>query len=99
MTGDAAVRERIRVILRMGLDLDGVLAVVRGLREQLLAVPVHRIEADGLERRRVIHWVRPTRHRVTAILKNPVYAGAIVNSRRVRELDRVSGRRRWITRS
>jgi DNA invertase Pin-like site-specific DNA recombinase len=98
ITSDAAVRERITLILRMGLDFGGVLAVVRGLREQQLAVPVHRIEADGLERRRVIQWVGPTRHRVTAILKNPVYAGAIVNSRHVRELDRVSGRRRWVTR-
>jgi len=97
ITQDAEVRERIALILRKGLELGGVLAVVRFLYSNGLPVPVMRGE-DGLRGRRVIHWVPANRDRVTRILKNPAYAGAIVNSRRVQVLDRATGRRRWTTR-
>src|SRR5439155_12725820 len=51
----------------------------------------------GTKSRR-IEWEPPTRSRVTNILKNPVYAGAIVNGRRARVKDRATGRYRWETR-
>jgi len=99
MTVNAEVRERVALVLAKGLELGGVLAVVRFLRESGLPVPQLRFEPDddGTPRR-VVQWVEATRDRVTRILKNPTYAGAVVNSRRTREMDRVSGRRRWVTR-
>lgn len=54
-------------------------------------------DEDGTPRR-AVQWVEATRDRVTRILKNPTYAGAVVNGRRTRELDRETGRRRWTTR-
>jgi DNA invertase Pin-like site-specific DNA recombinase len=97
ITTDEEVRARISLILRKGIELHGVLAVVRFLQKQALPVPVMRGE-DGGKGRRVIHWVTANRDRVTRILKNPAYAGAIVNSRRVQILDRATGRRQWATR-
>jgi DNA invertase Pin-like site-specific DNA recombinase len=97
ITQDGEVRERIALILQKGLELGGVLAVVRFLHEHALAIPVMRGE-DGAKGRRVIHWVAANRDRVTRILKNPAYAGAVVNGRRVQVLDRATGRRRWSTR-
>jgi len=99
LTGDAEARDRVALVLRKGLDLGGVLAVVRFLRSQGLRVPTLRFEAD--ERgapRRAVKWVEATRDRVTRILKNPTYAGAVVNGRRTREFDRETGQRRWTTR-
>jgi hypothetical protein len=96
MTSDEAVRDRIALILRKGLELRGILAVVRYLRAESLKVPQFRGEderimtgADGIARvvsagRRVIRWCEATRDRVTRILKNPTYAGAVVNGRRRR---------------
>ncbi|PYN82454.1 MAG: hypothetical protein DMD96_06030 [Candidatus Rokuibacteriota bacterium] len=110
ITVDGEVRERMTLILRKGLELGGILAVVRFLRAQDLRVPILRGEesrfvtgADGVTRavgagRRIVQWVEPTRDRVTRILKNPTCAGAIVNGRRTRELDPGTGRRRWTTR-
>jgi DNA invertase Pin-like site-specific DNA recombinase len=99
MTVNAEVRERVALVLSKGLELGGVLAVVRFLRESGLSVPQLRFEADddGTPRR-VVQWVEATRDRITRMLKNPTYAGAVVNGRRTREMDRVSGRRRWVTR-
>jgi len=99
ITADAEVRERIALVLAKGLALGGVLAVVRFLLQNGLAVPTLRFEADEEgNHRRVVQWVEATRDRVTRILKNPAYAGAVVNGRRTRELDRATGRRRWVTR-
>jgi DNA invertase Pin-like site-specific DNA recombinase len=99
LTGDAEVRDRIALVLQEGLDLGGVLAVVRFLRGQGLRVPIFRFEADESGApRRAVQWVEATRDRVTRILKNPSYAGAVVNGRRSRELDRETGRWRWTTR-
>jgi DNA invertase Pin-like site-specific DNA recombinase len=99
ITGDAEVRDRVALVLSKGLELGGVLAVVRFLRGQGLRVPTMRFEADedGTPRR-AVQWVEATRDRVTRILKNPTFAGAIVNGRRSRELDGETGRRRWTTR-
>jgi len=99
ITADADVHERIALVLSKGLALGGVLAVVRFLRQNELTLPTLRFEPDddGTSRR-VVQWVEATRDRVTRILKNPTYAGAVVNSRRTRELDRTSGKRRWVTR-
>lgn len=99
LTTDPEVRDRIALVLQKGLELGGVLAVVRYLRGQGVRVPTLRFEAgeDGTPRRSV-QWVEATRDRVTRILKNPTYAGAVVNGRRTREIDRESGRRRWTTR-
>jgi len=99
MTSDAQVRDRIALVLSKGLTLGGVLAVVRFLRQNSLAVPTLRFDGDERgNHRRVVQWVEATRDRVTRILKNPTYAGAVVNGRRTRELDRAAGRRRWVTR-
>lgn len=110
ITSDEEVRDRIALILRKGRELGGVLAVVRFLRSHDFQVPTIRGEeervvtgADKITRvvgsgRRVVHWVEATRDRVTRILKNPSYAGAIVNGRRAVVLDKASGKRRWVTR-
>jgi DNA invertase Pin-like site-specific DNA recombinase len=110
ITSDPEVRDRVRLILQRGLACGGVLAVVRWLRGQGLTVPVWRGAAeevrtgrDGRTRivtlgRRSIQWAAPTRDNVTRLLKNPTYAGAIVNSRRTVTRDRATGRRRWATR-
>lgn len=109
ITQDAEVRERIALILTKGLELGGILAVVRFLRTDGLRVPVIRGEEDRVlaasggmrvvgAGRRVVRWVEANRDRVTRILKNPSYAGAVVNGRRAVELDRATGRRRWVTR-
>jgi DNA invertase Pin-like site-specific DNA recombinase len=99
MTSDAEVRDRIALVLSKGRTLGGVLAVVRFLRQNGLAVPTLRFDADEQgNHRRVVQWVEATRDRVTRVLKNPAYAGAVVNGRRTRELDRTAGRRRWVTR-
>jgi DNA invertase Pin-like site-specific DNA recombinase len=99
ITADAEVRERIGLMLAKGLALGGVLAVVRYLCQNDLKVPTLRFEVDDDgNHRRVVQWVEATRDRVTRILKNPAYAGSVVNGRRTRELDRASGRRRWVTR-
>jgi DNA invertase Pin-like site-specific DNA recombinase len=107
---DREVRDRIAQILRKGLELRGVLAVVRYLRTHSLSVPLLRGETlspvtgtDGVTRPtgkglRVIQWAEATRYNVTRILKNPTYAGAIVNGRRVRIVDRARGSYRWSTR-
>jgi len=111
ITSDEEVRNRITLILRKGLELGGVLAVVRFLRAHDLKVPTVRGEeesvvtgADKITRvvgtgRRIVRWAEATRDRVTRILKNPSYAGAIVNGRHAVVLDKASGRKRWITRS
>lgn len=110
ITADPEVRERIALILRKGLELKGVFAVVRYLRTHNLSVPVFRGDdeelftgADGITRLvtkgpRVIHWLPATRDRVTRILRNPTYTGAVVNSRRTTAFDRATGKRRWRTR-
>jgi DNA invertase Pin-like site-specific DNA recombinase len=99
ITGDAEVRDRIALVLQKGFEFGGVLAVVRFLRSQGLRVPTLRFEADESGApRRAVQWVEATRDRVTRLLKNPTYAGAVVNGRRSRELDRGTGRRRWTTR-
>src|SRR5262249_438527 len=110
ITTDVEVRDRVRLILRQGLELGGVLAVVRWLQSQALTVPVWRgageevrTGRDGGMRivttgRRTIQWAAPTRDNVTRILKNPTYSGAIVNGRRTVMLDRATGRQRWATR-
>jgi DNA invertase Pin-like site-specific DNA recombinase len=107
ITSDPKVRERITLILRKGLELKGVFAVLRYLRGHNLLVPVFRGEEerlaacrDGRTRavskgRRTIRWTEATRDSVTRILKNPTYAGAIVNSLRTSRLDRKTGTRRW----
>jgi hypothetical protein len=46
LTPDTEVRDRIALVLRKGLELGGVLAVVRYLRGQSLRVPTLRLEAD-----------------------------------------------------
>src|SRR5262249_397220 len=99
ITVNTEVRERVALVLSKGLELGGVLAVVRFLRKRGLPMPQLRFEADddGTPRR-VVQWVEATRDRVTRMVKNPTYAGAVVNSRRTRETDRLSGRRRWVTR-
>ncbi len=99
ITTNSEVRERVALVLAKGLALGGVLVVVRFLRQNGLMVPTLRFEPDddGTPRR-VVQWVEATRDRVTRILKNPTYAGAVVNSRRTREMDRASGRKRWVTR-
>jgi DNA invertase Pin-like site-specific DNA recombinase len=110
ITRDTEVRERIALILKRGLELKGVFAVVRFLRSHSLLVPAFRGEeesvstgVDGKIRavtkgKRVVRWVEATRDNVTRILKNPTYAGAVVNSRRVVTRDRATGKRRWTTR-
>ena len=110
MTRDPEVRARVALILRKGLELGGVLAVLRSLQRHGLRVPVMRgaelraIEgADGRRRvttsgPRAIAWVEARREHVTRILKNPTYAGAIVNGREGRQRDPATGRRRWFTR-
>jgi DNA invertase Pin-like site-specific DNA recombinase len=107
ITSDPEVRERITLILRKGMELKGVFAVLRYLRGHNLLVPVFRgeeerfaIGLDGRTRavskgRRTIRWLEATRDSVTRILKNPTYAGAIVNSLRTSRLDRKTGKRRW----
>jgi hypothetical protein len=47
---------------------------------------------------RALQWEAATRDRVTRILKNPAYAGAVVNGRRGRVKDENTGRQRWETR-
>jgi DNA invertase Pin-like site-specific DNA recombinase len=94
LTADEAVRDQIALILGKGLELGGVLAVVRYLHAEGLLVPVMRSEGG----RRAIEWVQANRSRVTYILKNPTFAGAVVNGRRRREVDRATGRARWSTR-
>jgi len=99
LTSDPEVRDRVALVLRKGLELGGVLAVVRFLRSQSLKVPSFRLEADETGTpRRAMQWVEASRDRVTRMLKNPTYAGAVVNGRRTREFDRETGRRRWTTR-
>jgi hypothetical protein len=110
ITREAEVRDRVSLILKRGLELQGVLAVVRYLRKHGLTVPILRGEeetvkagSDGIARlyakgRRMVHWTEADRHNVTRILKNPTYAGAIVNGRRTRVFDRARGARRWTTR-
>ena len=110
ITKDPEVRERITLVLRKGLELRGVLAVLRFFRDQSLELPIirgeeHRIVtgADGVARTvargcRSVQWVEATRDRITRILKNPTYAGAIVNSRRRQVVDPTTGRQRWETR-
>ncbi len=110
VTSDPEARERVALILRKGLELKGILAVVRFLRQHQLRIPVIRgeeqrqvIGTDGRTRligagRRVVEWVEATRDGVTRILKNPTYTGAVVNGRRARERDPATGRARWTTR-
>ncbi len=110
ITRDVEVRERIALILHKGLELGGVLVVVRWLQQHGLRVPVMRGPdlrategADGRRRvttagPRAITWVEARREHVTRILKNPTYAGAIINGREGRQRDHVTGRRRWFTR-
>jgi len=99
ITADAEVRDRIAIVLKKGLELGGILAVVRFLLQNRLAIPTFRFEADEANsRRRTVQWVEPTRDRVTRILKNPTYAGAVVNGRRTVKSDRSTGRKRWVTR-
>jgi DNA invertase Pin-like site-specific DNA recombinase len=110
ITSDEKVRDRVTLVLRKGLELGGVLAVVRFLRAHDLKVPTVRGEeervvtgADKITRvvgtgRRVVRWVEATRDRVTRTLKNPTYSGAIVNGRRAVVLDKASGKKRWVTR-
>jgi hypothetical protein len=83
-----------------------VLAVVRFLGARGMKVPVIRGEdvrpvtgTDGVTRmigsgRRVVQWEEATRDRITRVLKNPTYAGAVVNGRRGQVLDRATGRKR-----
>ncbi len=83
ITRDTEVRERIALILKRGLELKGVFAVVRFLRSHSLLVPAFRGEeesvstgVDGKIRavtkgKRVVRWVEATRDNVTRILKNP----------------------------
>ncbi|HZM91890.1 MAG TPA: hypothetical protein VFB92_00645 [Vicinamibacterales bacterium] len=84
------VPARVRSEERKGLELLGVLAVVRFLQAHSLTIPVMRGE-DGAKGRRIVHWAAANRDRVTRTLKNPAYAGAVVNSRRVQVLDRATG--------
>lgn len=110
ITSDKEVSDRIALILRKGLELGGILAVVRFLRAHDLKVPQIRGEEDrvvtGADKvtrivgtgRRIVHWAEANRDRVTRILKNPTYSGAIVNGRRARVLDKASGKKRWVTR-
>jgi len=110
ITSDEEVRDRITLLLRKGLELGGVLAVVRFLRAHDLKIPTIRGEeervvtgADKITRvvgtgRRVVRWVEASRDGVTRILKNPTYSGAIVNGRRAVVLDKASGKKRWVTR-
>lgn len=107
ITSDPDVRERIGLILKKGLELKGVFAVIRYLRAHDLLVPVLRGEeervvpcVDGKTRavskgRRTIRWAEAVRDNVTRILKNPTYAGAVVNSLRTSKVDRKTGKRRW----
>jgi DNA invertase Pin-like site-specific DNA recombinase len=110
ITRDPAVRERVALILSKGREFGGVLAVVRYLQENDLTIPVVRgheprlvTGGDGVGRMigtgpRALQWEQATRDRVTRLLKNPAYAGAVVNGRRRKVKDRLSGRERWETR-
>lgn len=109
ITGNPEVRDCIALVLRKGLELRGVLAVVRFLRQHDLRIPVIRGEeqrtvtgADGKTRvigvgRRRVQWVDARREHVTRVLKNPTYAGAIVNGRVQKRIDRTTGKRSWLT--
>jgi hypothetical protein len=71
--------------------------VVRGEEDSVVSGEDRVVRLVGTGRR-IVHWVEANRDRVTRILKNPTYAGAIVNGRRKLEFDRASGRKRWVTR-
>jgi DNA invertase Pin-like site-specific DNA recombinase len=72
LTADVEVRDRVALVLRKGLELGGVLAVVRFLRSQSLKVPSSRFEADETGTpRRAIQWVEASRDRVNPDPQEP----------------------------
>lgn len=84
MSGDVVVKDaNLEVQARLGLvfstflRLKSAAAVMRGLNAEDLDLPRR-------DRHGELHWTRPTVAAVTAILKNPAYAGAFVYGRKRR---------------
>jgi DNA invertase Pin-like site-specific DNA recombinase len=76
---DLAVQERLRLVFELFLKFRTAAKVMRVLNGGGLDVPRRDLHGD-------LRWVRATASSITAILKNPAYAGAFVYGRtRVRE--------------
>jgi hypothetical protein len=88
---DAAVQERIRLVLGKFAELGSMQKVLRYLVQHGLLLP--RRQTSGLYAGEVL-WKEPSIAAVTSILKNPAYAGAFAYGRRIAEPARqVPGRR------
>ena len=83
---DREVQERINLVFVSFLELGSVGKVLRSFRGRALAVP-------RLDRFGEVAWRTPTDGMITAILKNPAYAGAFVYGRtRSRQATYASGK-------
>jgi DNA invertase Pin-like site-specific DNA recombinase len=71
---DREVQERIGLVFAAFLELGSVGKLLRSFRDRRLAVP-------RLDRFGEVAWRTPTDGMITAILKNPAYAGAFVYGR------------------
>jgi DNA invertase Pin-like site-specific DNA recombinase len=77
---DAAVQERIRLVLQKFAELGSMQKVLRYLVKHQLLLP--RRQTSGLDAGEVL-WKEPSINAVTSILKNPAYAGAFAYGRRI----------------
>jgi DNA invertase Pin-like site-specific DNA recombinase len=71
---DREVQERIGLVFATFLELGSVGKVIRSFRHRTLAVP-------RLDRFGEVVWRTPTESMISAILRNPAYAGAFVYGR------------------
>jgi DNA invertase Pin-like site-specific DNA recombinase len=76
---DREVQERIGLVFTSFLELGSVGKLLRSFRARRLAVP-------RLDRFGEVAWRTPTDGMITAILKNPAYAGAFVYGRTVESI-------------
>jgi DNA invertase Pin-like site-specific DNA recombinase len=79
---DAAVQERIRLVLAKFAELGSMQKALRYLVKNALLLP--RRQTSGLYAGEVL-WKEPSINAVTSILKNPAYAGAFAYGRRIAE--------------
>jgi DNA invertase Pin-like site-specific DNA recombinase len=79
---DAAVQERIRLVLDKFAELGSLQKALRYLVKHGLLLP--RRQTSGLYAGDVL-WKEPSINAVTSILKNPAYAGAFAYGRRIAE--------------
>jgi len=76
---DVSVQERVRLVLRQFTELQSMQKVLRYLARNRLLLP--RRQTSGLHAGEVL-WKEPSISAISAILKNPAYAGAFAYGRR-----------------